>query len=404
MSSDKPSILFLCHSASRNGASILLLQTLRWLRHNTNYTLHVVCCDRGPLLKDFRAVAFTRVLRNPAAFLCVLSLAWGRSMHVAIQTIMLRLMLVGVPYDLVYANTVATWPQVAALCKRPQRLLWHIHELPYALSLLIGSTKAAQLFPKATRFIAVSKPTAEALTRAFDVPVERIDAIHGFVATDELPAHERQQRREHVLAALHWPADAFVVGACGGLGWRKGSDLFLQIARHCLAGINGKRIRFMWVGGSATDPEAMQFAMDAQKMNVDNYCVHVPSTSEVLDHYCSMDAFALTSREDPYPLVMLEAGMQGVPTVCFANAGGASEYVGDDAGIVVPYLDVVAFSAALQRLRDEPALRALMGEAAKRKVLHHHSEAHLAPQLLHSIERSLSTETALPGKYAHVRH
>ena len=57
------------------------------------------------------------------------------------------------------------------------------------------------------------------------------------------------------------------------------------------------------------------------------------------------DLFCLPSREDPFPLVMLEAGALGKPMVCFDGAGGAKEFAARGAGIVVPYLDVPAMAA-----------------------------------------------------------
>ena len=62
-------ILFLNHSASRNGASLLLLHLLQWLRANTDFRLEVLSDGGGPLIDEFRAVAPTQVWRNPLFFL-----------------------------------------------------------------------------------------------------------------------------------------------------------------------------------------------------------------------------------------------------------------------------------------------------------------------------------------------
>jgi glycosyltransferase involved in cell wall biosynthesis len=103
-----------------------------------------------------------------------------------------------------------------------------------------------------------------------------------------------------------------------------------------------------------------------------------------------MDVFALPSREDPFPLVMLEAATHGLPTVCFAQAGGAPEFVGADAGVVVPYLDVDAFAAACAALRDDPARRTALGLEARRRVGAEHGVETQGPKLLRSIERCLA--------------
>ena len=58
------------------------------------------------------------------------------------------------------------------------------------------------------------------------------------------------------------------------------------------------------------------------------------------DYFSIFDVFALMFREDPFPLVCLEAALLEKPNLCFARAGGASELVESDSGFVVPYLDL----------------------------------------------------------------
>jgi glycosyltransferase involved in cell wall biosynthesis len=82
--------------------------------------------------------------------------------------------------------------------------------------------------------------------------------------------------------------------------------------------------------------------------------------------------FALTSREDPYPLVVLEAGLSGVPVVCFQGAGGAPELVEADGGVVVPYLDIELMADSIAWLADDPVARQQRGQRLCQKVLERH--------------------------------
>ena len=50
----KPRILFLCHSASRNGATVLWLHFLQWLRPKVDWDIEALVEGSGPLLNDFR--------------------------------------------------------------------------------------------------------------------------------------------------------------------------------------------------------------------------------------------------------------------------------------------------------------------------------------------------------------
>ncbi len=276
------------------------------------------------------------------------------------------------------------------LRERCARILWHIHELPYALDLILGKQRGSHVLAHADRFIAVSSVVSRALVSGYGLPLNRIDMVHGFVTKSHRETTQRDEIRRRILSLLGWSEDSFVIGGCGELGWRKGTDLFLQLARLCRDQGNNQELRFLWVGGSDSDIEALQFAHDAKIFNLQPICRHVQSTENVSDFYCAMDVFALTSREDPYPLVMLEAGIEGVPTVCFDEAGGAPEFVGTDAGLVVPYLDVQAFAHSVMSLRNDLEQRQRMGEAARTRVVTQLTVEQQAPKLLESIERTIS--------------
>ena len=94
---------------------------------------------------------------------------------------------------------------------------------------------------------------------------------------------------------------------------------------------------------------------------------HIASLMRVTDHvlwakagqlfFESLSLFLLPSREDSWPLVMLEAAAAGVPVVCFQRSGGAEEFLAKGGGTAVPYLDVEAMAQAAVRYVSEPHLR-----------------------------------------------
>ncbi|MGZ8884730.1 MAG: glycosyltransferase family 4 protein [Halobacteriota archaeon] len=390
MASSPIRILFLIHSASRNGATILLLHFIQWLKTQVDWEIEVLVNGRGPLLDEFRSISKTMVLRSPASFLSVFPRNWQSGLQRHLETQYLRVLLSGRRFDLIYANTSATWPLVGTLAQRAPALLWHIHELGYGLRLSIGEDRVNQVFQVATRFVAVSNSVQNMLVHEFNVPYENVDLVHGFVPFPSLTAEEQRSRRQRIRKKLGWPEDAFVVGGCGTLDWRKGTDLFLQIAYAISQAKGYERVRFLWVGGGIRDKEDLEFAHDVSALCLEERCSRIPATAEVYDFYCAMDVFALTSREDPFPLVMLEAGAHGVPVVCFAGSGGGPEFTSEDAGLIAPYLDITKFAAHIMTLHDIPDLRERLGVAASTKVLTHHGIETQGPKLLLSIERCLS--------------
>ncbi len=103
--------------------------------------------------------------------------------------------------------------------------------------------------------------------------------------------------------------------------------------------------------------------------------------------FTAFDVLALTSREDSYPLVMLECAALGIPTVCFADGGGAPEFVGAAGGVVVPAGDLDAFARVITRLAADPEDRRRRGQRARDLVVSKHTVDELAPQILEAMER-----------------
>jgi glycosyltransferase involved in cell wall biosynthesis len=79
---------------------------------------------------------------------------------------------------------------------------------------------------------------------------------------------------------------------------------------------------------------------------------------EVLD---TADLVVLPSYSEGMPNAVLEAMAHGLPVVA-SDVGGVRSLLGSGAGIIVAPRDENALTDALQRLIDDPSLRAVMGE------------------------------------------
>ena len=109
-----------------------------------------------------------------------------------------------------------------------------------------------------------------------------------------------------------------------------------------------------------------------------------------------MDVFALTSREDPFPLVMLEAAAAGLPLVCFAQGGGTPEFALPDAGYMVTYLDVAEMADAVVHLLERDGERLHMGQVAAAQVRERHTVEQAGPILTSVIEGCLRSTRGSP--------
>jgi len=89
----------------------------------------------------------------------------------------------------------------------------------------------------------------------------------------------------------------------------------------------------------------------------------------VFPFIANADILLLTSDTEGLPGVTLEAGYFKVPTVC-PNVGGVKEFIENDSyGLVLDNSKPESFAHSISMLIDEPDLRNIIGENAKRKVI-----------------------------------
>jgi glycosyltransferase involved in cell wall biosynthesis len=143
------------------------------------------------------------------------------------------------------------------------------------------------------------------------------------------------------------PHSAPIVLGVGFADYRKGPDLFVEAGLRLLE--QQPDAYFIWLGLEAeADWMTKVRAPAAAAGKLDRFIF--PGLIERTDEfYAGADVFALTSREDPYPSVVLEAMDCGLPVVAFAGTGGMEGLIREAAGFVVPAFDVGEYAKALER-------------------------------------------------------
>src|SRR5262249_33943294 len=103
----------------------------------------------------------------------------------------------------------------------------------------------------------------------------------------------------------------------------------------------------------------------------------------VMDYLGSIDVIVLTSLSEAQPLVIIEAGAAGIPTVA-TDVGACREMIMGsrrespalgDGGVVVPLANPRAVASALQRLLTQPEYYRLCSRAIAERVRCYYSKA-----------------------------
>ncbi len=174
----------------------------------------------------------------------------------------------------------------------------------------------------------------------------------------------REETRTAIRSNLRIPQDAIIILGCGTVEQRKGADLYVQIAKHVLSNPETSKVWFIWVG-SPIDGKVLSWCHhDVKSLGIAERVQFIGVVKDIAPYFTAADIFALTSREDPFPFVNMEAMAAGLPVVAFSGAGGAQEVLTEGRGIVVPYLDIKCFSEKLIDLIRNPDSRMAMSQRA----------------------------------------
>ena len=398
-------LLLIGHDANRAGAQLVLLNLMRLLKAE-GFQMRLLLGEGGPLVNDYRAVCPVTIWPVPTPYvlgaftdsvlgkLGMWQQFYDRHIQARQQAVRAKLNLESV--DLVLVNTV-TSSQWFGQLSIPETIpvFTFVHELAMSVRMYTRPNELAHLLSRTTRMLAVSKATARYYEQVHGFDPARI-TLYTLIDT---PAMERdvQHAREQpdIYPALGLPANALIVGGCGNAEWRKGNDLFVNIARQVIDRSEGRThqpIHFVWVG---VPPGSLRedLLLDLRKAGIADRVHLIPPTPDVLRYMSRFDVFVLCSREDPYPLVVFEAGLCGVPVVCFDRAGGSPELVETDGGFVVPYLDLDAMSNRVLDLLNQPELRRQLGQRLGQKILERHPAQQSVATLMALVKETVAQTT-----------
>lgn len=390
-------VLFISHNASRTGAPFLLLQVLRWLRANTDWHLEIVLRESGPLLEEFKAIGPTFVFDNERP-LAVSGVNWLSRFRRRLDLRARKSKLISAGFDLVFSNTATNGIVLDFLSALKCPVISSIHELQYDLTTVVSAENKRRLFNRTDLFIAGSEAARQNLIWNHQVNQEKVKTLHDFISVDQYPTPLDGIGRQKIKAQLGIAAETLLVCAAGTITWRKGPDLFVQLALHTHAMRPDLQVHFLWIGANPGDRDFVRLQHDIQFTGLSDRLTLLPATSDYLQYIESSDIFTLMSREDCFPLVMLEAALRSKPILCFEGGGGGPEFVGTDAGLTAPYLNTAELARRVIELCDDEERRTILGRNAQVKVLRDHDVAQAATQIKTTIERIATTRANVPAR------
>lgn len=267
-------------------------------------------------------------------------------------------------YDVVIFNTVVSLNYFSLAELRSFRAtVLCIYEMPVAVGILLRDS-----INKLTTLKLIFSPTlilTKLLQTSFRLNVP-IALLNQYIDPEYILSLSPDQE------GSVYTDNAFIIGMIGTPIWPKAFEYFLCIAKYFTETYPEAHIQFVWKGVQpGTDAYAI-YESDIQKAGLSDKVMLERKTATVATFYERLHVLALSSREDTYPNIMIEAALFSKPAICFKDSGGAELFVGSYGGFIIPFLSIRKYADAIFAYYSDRELLRKHGEAAKVFSLQNH--------------------------------
>ncbi|MCZ7629276.1 MAG: glycosyltransferase [Microthrixaceae bacterium] len=323
-------LLVVAHEATRTGAPRVLLDLMRFARGRITVPVAVRLEAEGPLSRDLRDLADTEIdLTAPCAVLVNGSAAAG--MFHGVQP--------GIP-------TMA-----------------YVHEEQAALEVLPKECIEA-LVDRCDRVLSVSERSAATLGE-LGVDPSRIRVLPPVVPCTRADSHSRRHPDAARPGARRGPATRV------GMRRSRVAQGRRPVRRRCPAHPSGCSCAVR-LGRSPAASVARLLDADTRLCGLSEDLMWLGELEDVGPVLTAAQVLVMTSREDPQPLVALEAAAMGTATAGFA-VGGIADLQDAGAASAVPYPDTVALAREVTTLLSHPEQRGRLACEAENRRSEQHS-------------------------------
>lgn len=334
----RPRVVIVSHDAHPHGAQLLALHMARTFGE-MGFNVDMLVLGPGPLLDRFREVATVHQVEQDS------------SMPPS-QILRLLVAIRATGAEIAVANTTVSGLLVPLLKQAGFRTVSLIHELPGLLASYELETHARAIAEHADSVVFPAGIVKRGFEEFIGQPLQQahIRPQGLYLRNPHRTDAERRTMRGSIRKQLGLAPDARIILCVGYADHRKGLDLFADTCIGVMA--NDPHAVAVWVGHA--DHALLAEARDAfRNAGLEERFRFTGLVDNPQDYFTAADVYALTSREDPFPSVVLEALDARVPVVSFAGVVGSEELLERGTGLLVPAFDTGSMAAAILRLLDD---------------------------------------------------
>ena len=281
LKSNRDKILLIGHDALRGGAEILLANMIKeFLKQNNEIVLIVK--HGGSLLEQYKELVPTFIIDSDNK----------------IEYYIKKLNQIG--YQSAILNTVLSANFLPILNKYNFYSISLVHELPGLISYLNAENFVENIADFADFVVFPSSYVCEKFEEIAPVIGKKLIQAQGLYNTYE--SFDNARARQALEERYNIPKDNNIILNVGAAEKRKGFDLFFEVSQK----LKNENYTFIWVGLIKEDikNEYLEKACHEDNIILTGF---ISDRDEIMSYYAACDLFFLSSREDPFPSVVLEA-------------------------------------------------------------------------------------------------
>jgi glycosyltransferase involved in cell wall biosynthesis len=346
-------IVLVGHDAHPHGAQTLLLYMARMLVKELGFRVDLVLLGDGPLLADYEALAKVHRLHG------------NRGIETEGRRLAALLYADGIRSAI--ANTAVSGHFAALLKQAGFTVVSLIHELPGIIEQYRLQSHVAAIADNADHVVFPAQPVMEGFQTFSRLPERRaVVRPQGLYKKNSIrSADQVDQARRELRERFGLSSDALIVLGVGYADLRKGIDLYVEVGMEVIREI--PEAYFIWVGNF--DSGLRREMEDViRKSGLSGHFIFPGYDADTDRYYAGADIYALTSREDPFPSVVMEAMDVALPVVAFEGASGLSDLLRRGCGLLVPAFHAAEYAGALVSLLRDAGKAGEAGKLGKEIV------------------------------------
>ncbi|MBC7850750.1 MAG: glycosyltransferase family 4 protein [Chitinophagaceae bacterium] len=387
MTKKKRSIIFVSHNASRTGAPMILLGLIKELAQSSEWDIQILLMEAGPLEAEFHRFGKVYVWYKEPVFTLSAKRGFSRLLsQIKYKLRGKRILSQLKKSEVVFLNTITNGHVHKKLLGKADTFITYVHELQTSIKMNTDRLSLNTVIGGSNHFFCGSNAVKEMLVEKYEVPAGKTSVVYSSLQLIELEKINYQSDIDKLRERFRIPESAIIIGLSGTTEWRKGIDWLYPLVKLYFKKRPNGNAYFIWKGIDVRKSDYFE-RFDFEKSKLTHRVIFLPHGNDALATIAAYDIHLLLSREDPYPLVVLEAAAFGIPSVCFKGAGGSPEFIEGDAGIAVEYGDLDAVADAIIYLETDSGRRKELGSVAKNKLKGTHHSSNAASILTATIDK-----------------